>query len=117
MIKINLLPAYINQRKRLKVAIAVVTLLVIAEIAGALVYRQGPLQEQQDLTVKQQEVDAKLVALQQVGTEASAVNAEEASFKPKFAFVDGLEKFNSRTPTIYLNTAAYTYRDAMLLSM
>ena len=41
MIKINLLPAYINQRKRLKVAIAVVTLLVAAEVAGFLIYRLG----------------------------------------------------------------------------
>ena len=117
MIKINLLPAYINQRKRMKVAIAVVTLLVAAEVAGFLIYRQGPEQQQAELTAKQQQVDNELNSLKQVGTQASAVNAEEATFKPKFQFIDNLETYNKRLPDMYSTTAAYTYREATLLSM
>src|SRR5690348_9331350 len=98
MIKINLLPAYINQRKRMKVAIAVVTLLVAAEVAGFIIYRQGPVQQGEELTQRQQQVEGELSALQTVGTKANAVNAEEATFAPKKNFIDRIKLYNERLP-------------------
>ena len=60
MIKINLLPPHINQRKQVKVATGIVVVMLAGEIAGMLAMRNPPLALKEKQQARQQEVQGLL---------------------------------------------------------
>lgn len=117
MLKINLLPPYINQRKQVRVAIVIVALLVAAEIATLVVMRNGPIADKNRLSQEKSDKEGKLAQLTQVGTASTTVLAEEGTFKPTVDFFRSVEDFNKQHPNLYQNTARYTFSEIMFLNL
>lgn len=117
MLKINLLPPSIAQKRQMRVAIAVVILLVAAEVGGLVAARIPKQKLHADLLSQQQDAQTQLTALQKVGSDANAVIAEENKLKPKYDFITGMLKYNAALPSLYQQTAGYTYKEIMFLTL
>ena len=117
MLKINLLPPYIHQRKQVKIATGVVVLLIAAEVGILVAARGGPMAERDRLNQDLQQKQAQVTALQAVGTESADVLGKEAGLAPKYDFLTGMLKYNRAYPDLYRRTAAYTYSEAMMLDL
>jgi hypothetical protein len=117
MIKINLLPPHIHQRKQIKVAVGIVGVLLVAEIAGLLAARTAPQKLKEELTATLADRDSKLSAVKSVGTEASTVVSGEQALAPKYNFITDMLKYNKAYPDLYERTAGYTYKEAMFLNL
>ncbi|MGV3723126.1 MAG: hypothetical protein ACO1SX_19675, partial [Actinomycetota bacterium] len=117
MIKINLLPPHIHQRKQVKVATGIVVVMLAGEIAGMLAMRNPPLALKEKQLARQAEVQGLLDGVKKVESEAGVVLGEEAALAPKYDFITGTLKYNTAYPDLYLRTAGYTYREATLLSL
>ena len=117
MVKINLLPPYIHERKHRALAIAAVVLFVAGEIGGIFFLSQ-PLQVKKrglvDQTAAEQQ---KLEALTKVSTDSATLAGKESEIKPKYEFITGMVEFNKAYPDLYAHTAAFTYREATVLDM
>src|SRR4051794_40848167 len=117
MLKINLLPPYINQRKQVRVATGIVTLLVAAEIAALVMAQAGPRKVHEDLLKEQADTQTKVDALKKLGDASSQVLAKEAALAPKYDFIKGMMEYNKAYPKLYEATAGYTYKEVMFLDM
>ncbi|MCC2668760.1 MAG: hypothetical protein K0Q72_1231 [Armatimonadetes bacterium] len=117
MIKINLLPPHIHQRKQVKIAVGIVVVMLIGEIAGVLAYREGPRKFFEDQTKLDGERKAALQLVQNVGSEAGTVLGGEQALGPKYNFITGMLDYNKMYPDLYARTAGYTYADATFLNL
>lgn len=117
MIKINLLPPHIHQRKQIKIAVGIVGVMLVAEIAGLLAARSAPMALNAELKTTQADRQAKLDDVKKVGTEASGVLSAEQALAPKFNFLSQMLDYNRAYPELYERTAGYTYREAMFLNL
>lgn len=117
MLKINLLPPYIHQKKMVKVAAGVVTVLTIGEVALMMFMLNGPKAYKLELEQKQAQVQDGLNKLNPLKTESDAILAAEGGMAPKFDFLRKMLDYNVQYPDLYARTAAYTYREATLLNL
>jgi len=117
VIKINLLPPYIHEKRKRNVAIGIVGVLVAAEVAGLVMATAGPRKTRDELTAKKTDVEGQLSKLQTLGTKSQGVAADESKFRPKFDFITGMVEYNDQYPDLYARTAGYTYREVMYLDL
>lgn len=117
MIKINLLPPHINQRKQVKVATGIVVVMLAGEIGGLLLMRNPALATKATQEARQQEVQGMLDEVKRVETESAGVLQEEAALAPKYDFITGMLKYNTAYPDLYTRTAGYTFREATFLNL
>lgn len=118
MLRINLLPAYLEEQKKRNVQyfLAVATALVLIGIP--LGYHFGRLQP--DIAKMEEEATAADTAATEVETLKSANDSLETSIKPlvdKVTFVKQVRWFNGLRPRIYEQAARYTYNQVEYSSM
>src|SRR5262245_40292559 len=117
MIKINLLPTYIAERRRKAVAwivsaaawAGIVSLLVVLFLS--LTAHKNQLQTQVD------EVSAKETAFDSAQQQASSIRGGLGKWLPQPALWESLKTYNKERPVLYQNTTNYIYRNAMALGM
>jgi hypothetical protein len=117
MIKINLLPPHIHRAKQIKVAIAIIVVLLAGEIAGVLAMRTPLQAEEGRLNARKTELDGGLAQVRQVESAAGAVLGEETQLGPKYNFITEMLNYNTLYPDLYARTAGYTYREATFLNL
>jgi hypothetical protein len=117
MIKINLLPRTLVVVRQRNVAIAVVTLLIAAEVAVLIFARQGPLAQKADYETRKAAAERELQELQGIKSTADGVLAEESKIAPKYDFINNMMKYNKEYPSLYRQLAGYTYRDVTFLNL
>lgn len=117
MLKINLLPPYIHQRRNMRIAIGVVTVAVAAEVALFIMMMGPPMRKAAELDAEIQDTNSKIQALNDIKPKADQANAEEAAFKPKYDFFNDQAKYNRAYPDLYTRTAHYTYSDVTMLDL
>lgn len=117
MVKINLLPPHIHERKHRALAIAAVVLFVAGEIGGIVVLSQPLQAKKKDLADQKVAEQQKLDALTKVSTDSATLAGKESEIKPKYDFITGMVEFNKAYPDLYAHTAAFTYREATVLDM
>jgi hypothetical protein len=117
MLKINLLPPHIHTKKQVRIAMFIVTVLVAAEVGVLVAARAAPAKLKTELEAKKVQVEGQKAELDKLKSAADVVQGEEASFQPKYAFVTDLMKYNKLLPSLYRNTARYTYREVTVLNL
>jgi hypothetical protein len=117
MLKLNLLPPYINQKKQVRMAVAVVTALVIAEVALMIWARTGPAATLAAKQTEFQQVQSEYRDMEPLGQQSSAILAEEADILPKYDFMTKMLEYNEAYPDLYQTTAGYTYREVMFMNL
>ncbi|MDI6828651.1 MAG: hypothetical protein QME62_09225 [Armatimonadota bacterium] len=109
MLKINLLPPYIFERRKVRQAAFIAVLAFMMVLGGMLAWWYTLNKARADLQLQVQEMEARrdeVVALQK------RVEAEEAKIPPiqqKLDFIDGLLKYIDAIPNLYEELARYTY--------
>ena len=118
MLRINLLPAYIAERQKVRNAIIGSVIGFLLVVGGLLGWQFGKLQP--DLETRTQEAtDMQTKADAEVAYEAQTATIR-TGIKPlqeKVDFVKFVQYYNTLRPRIYRNAAAYTYRDVEYNSM
>lgn len=117
MLKINLLPPYLQQRKLMKVAFAVVAVVLLLEVAVVFAARQQPVQAQKALQADLQEKSSGLTQVKSLESSSQQVLTQEQAFSPKFDFFKQVMEYNESYPDLYSETARYTYREATVLNL
>ncbi|MBM3459375.1 MAG: hypothetical protein FJX77_12700, partial [Armatimonadetes bacterium] len=117
MLKINLLPPHLKERKKRNLAIAVVTLLVAGEVAGVFIASQPLQQRRTELEAQKTDENTRLNKLTTISTNSVALAGKESEIAPKRDFLRGMRDFNKALPDLYEHTAGFTYREATVLNM
>jgi hypothetical protein len=118
MLRINLLPAYIAEQRKTKMAWTLTGIGVAAVVGGLLGYQFGFLQPQvAKMTQEATDADTEAQAVEALGQKADGELAKIAPLQAKVTFVQGVRYFNLLVPQIYRNAAKYTYNKVEYSSM
>jgi len=118
MLRINLLPAYIAEQRKTRMAWVATGVGVAAVVGGLLGYQFGYLQGQvNQMTEQAQQADAEATAVEKLESDAKAEIAKIQPIQAKVTFVKGVQYFNLLVPQIYRNVARYTYNKVEYSSM
>lgn len=110
MLRINLLPAYIAEQRKTKMAWVVTGTGVAAVVVGLVGYQFGYLQPQvAKMTQEATDADTAASAVEALEQKAQGEIAKIAPLQAKVTFVQGVRYFNLLVPQIYRNVAKYTY--------
>jgi hypothetical protein len=110
MLKINLLPAYIHERKKIRATWATMLALLGALTAGLIAYQGSLISQEQRLA---EEVTMKEQKAQQVQKLVSDAAAERDKIKPiegKVTFIKDILAFNKVRPDLFQRVSEYTFK-------
>lgn len=118
MLRINLLPAYIAEKKKKNAHIFWAVALPIVCIAAPLIYRFIP-QEQayNDIKAKADQADLDATAVETTEQNTKNELAKIAPIQAKVDFVKDIQFYNKFPGLVYRNVARYTYRGVEYNSM
>jgi cell division protein FtsB len=117
MLRINLLPAYIAERRKTRTAIAVSTALFALVCAGLMflfVTKSAAVAtREQEATDEEQ----KQAAVEAIKSKTTQIRTQIAPLQDKVNFVENVRFYNTLAPSIYRNAARYTIRQVEYNSM
>lgn len=111
MLRINLLPAYIAERRKTRVAIAGFTALFLSVTAAMLAFYFIQVRAANEREAAANEQQRLAEAVQALDAEAEQIRARVQPILEKKTFVDEVLWFNRLRPKIFRQVAAYTYKD------
>jgi len=118
MIKINLLPKSINEKKIVKNTAIAFGVLIVAIIAIGIAYTQMVLVPQvqaEELLATQTEALKKEV--EGIESETKAIQDQTAPIKTKLTFINSVLDYNTKYPKLYEEIAKWTYEKIMLTGL
>src|SRR5437870_1672383 len=117
MLKINLLPSYVNERSKIRAAWTAMALLLVAELAGATVYQAGLISQEKQTLDDVQTKEGQVAAVQKLASEASKERAKVAPIKAKTSFINEIRDYNRVRPDLFDHVASYIYREIWITGM
>jgi len=117
MLKINLLPTYINDVRKSRVAVVLAVVLIALEVGGFMVAKGNWTRPIPDLEKQKASLTTQKTDLTALKTEAAAIDAQTAKFGPKLDFINNVAEFNKAYTKLYRTVSDYTYRSIMVLAM
>ena len=117
MLRINLLPAYIAERRKTRTAIVLSTAVFAIACAGLLFFF---LNLSAAVAAKEQEAtdeEAKQAEVVAIKSKTSQIRTQIAPLQDKVTFVENVKFYNTLAPRIYRNAAKYTIRQVEYNSM
>jgi Tfp pilus assembly protein PilN len=117
MLKINLLPPYINQRSQIRNAWILMAVVLAAELVGLTFYQKGKIDQESQLLSDVQSKETQVLQVQKLASEAAAARAKIQPIKDKTDFINGLLAFNKVRPDLYEHVASYVYREVWISGM
>src|SRR5215208_1956444 len=100
MLKINLLPSYIYERKKIRAAWAVVVALILLEIAALAMFQAQQIGKEADL-IRQVEADERRAnEVQQLVSQAAAERAKIDPIRAKVQYIKDILAFNLVRPRL-----------------
>ncbi len=117
MLRINLLPAYIGEKKKTRLAVVGASLLVAAVAGGSLFAwnHQKQLVETRETEATAKETEA--TAVTQLQTDATGIRSAIKPITDKRDFIDAVLFYNKLRPRIYRRVARYTTNNVEFSSM
>jgi hypothetical protein len=117
MLKINLLPPYVNQQGKIRSAWTLMAALLVVELVGLTLFqaRQRALEEEKKSVVVQKESD--VLKVQDLAREAQQIRLQVAPIKEKTDFINQLLAYNKVRPDLYERVASYIYREIWVSGM
>jgi Tfp pilus assembly protein PilN len=117
MLKINLLPPYINQASRIRTAWVGMALVLVAELAGLSYFQWTQRSSQDQLLSDVQGKEQRVQQVQKLKADAEALRAKIKPIKDKTDFINQLFDFNKVRPDLYEHVASYIYREVWISGM
>lgn len=117
MLKINLLPAYIYERRRVRAAAIAFTIAFVAVLAGMLGWWLFLSNRQKELTVLVADMEMKAAEVTRIEQAAQAEENRIPIIQAKVDFIEAVMEYNLEIPKLYEEIAKYTYGRIQLNSM
>ncbi len=117
MLKINLLPPYINQRSKIRTAWTLMAVVLAAEIAGLTYFQLNQINTENQLISDVQSKEQQVQQVEKLKTDADALRAKVKPIKDKTDFINQLFDFNKVRPNLYEHVASYIYREVWISGM
>lgn len=118
MIKINLLPKSINEKKIVKNTAILFAVLVVLILAGGVGYTQMVLvpqvQAEEQLATETEALEKEVVAIE---GERDAWTAKIPPIKSKLDFINNVLEYNKKYPKLYEDIAKWTYEKVSLTGL
>jgi hypothetical protein len=110
MLKINLLPSYIYERKKIRVAWATVVAVVLLEIVALAAFQAKLINDENAKAAEVTEAETHAQRVQKLVTDAQNEKAKIAPITQKVQFIKDILKFNLVRPNLFQNAAEYTLK-------
>lgn len=118
MLRINLLPAYIAERRLTRITWILTGIGVAAVVGGFLGYHFGKVVPDADKArADYEEANRLATEVEALQKQAKDTLDQVQPLQTKVDFVKGVQSFNLLTPEIYRNAAKYTYKRVEYNSM
>lgn len=111
MLRINLLPAYIAERRKTRAAIAISVIVFLLPVIALLAYWVQLQGQVKDEEAKATDVEQKKSQIDAINTKAQQTLSQIAPLKDKVDFVENVHFYNTLAPRIYRQAARYTIRE------
>jgi len=108
MLRINLLPAYIAERRKTQAAIAISAILLVLPCIGLLIFYGSLKKQVADEEQLATETETRKAAVDAITSLASQTRAKIAPLQDKVHFVEDVRFYNTLRPRIYTQAARYT---------
>jgi len=117
MLRINLLPSYVAQRRLTRQMLVLFTVLFASIVSLILIYSITQHQHLASITAQaQQAADAKQ-AIDDINAQAATINAQLPPVQQKVQFVKDLQDYNLGLVRLYRNIARYTSPDILYTNL
>jgi len=117
VLKINLLPAYVYERRRVRKAAIGFSLLFVAVVFGMLAWWAVLNSKQKGLQAQVTDMEMKAQEVARLEQEAQAEESRMPVIQAKVAFIEGLKEYNLQIPKLYEELAKYTYSRVLYRSV
>jgi hypothetical protein len=113
MIKINLLPPYIYEKRQVRMLALGLLVLIMATAVGGVTYKMRL--DASTATMKQQadEAEAKKAQIAQINSSADGERGKIAPIAAKLKFIQDVQKYNLVMPELYQQLARFTYKGVL----
>jgi cell division protein FtsB len=109
VLKINLLPKYIWEKRKVKQTIFVFVVLFMGVVAGMVAWHLSLAAKQRDLTAQVADMQIKANEVKQLEAQAVAEEQRIPVIQGKVSFIEGIMQYNLQYPKLYEELAKYTY--------
>jgi len=117
MLKINLLPPYINQRSKIRTAWTLMAVVLVAELIGLSFYQKGKIDTESQLLSDVQSKETQVLQVQKLASDAKAERDKIQPIKDKTNFITQLFDYNKVRPDLYEHVASYIYSEVWITGM
>ena len=117
MLRINLLPAYIAEKRLTRMTTIATVLCALVVVGAVLAHYISAVQAANDMEQQANDADAAARIVEDIQSAATTKLAEIQPIQAKVDFVKGVQTYNLLVPEIYRNVAKYTYRKVEYNSM
>jgi hypothetical protein len=117
MLKINLLPPYINQQSKIRSAWTLMGVLLAVELVGLTLFQASKRAEEDQKIAEVTQKETQVGEVQKLATEAQQIRSEVAPIKEKTDFINQLLSYNKVRPDLYERVASYIYREIWVSGM
>jgi hypothetical protein len=117
MLKINLLPPYINQRSKIRTAWTMLAALLVLELVGLTIWQASKISKESSDLAQVQQDEAEGVRIDKLASDAVAKRNEIAPIKEKTDFINQLMAYNKVRPDLYEHVASYIYKEVWISGM
>jgi len=117
VLKINLLPSYIYEKRKVKQTAFVFAVLFIGVVAGMVAWYLSLGAKQREMTIQVADMQQKANEVRQIEAQATAEEQRLPVIQGKVAFIEGVMEYNLAYPKLYEELAKYTYNRIMYTSV
>ena len=117
MLKINLLPSYIYERRKTRRAITLFAILLLAVGAGMFGWFSALTRVKQNLDLEVADMEQKADAVKALEAQAVAEEGKAPPMQQKINFIEGIMAYNTEYPKLYEELARYTYSRVLYRSI
>jgi Tfp pilus assembly protein PilN len=117
MLKINLLPPYINQAGKIRTAWTMMAVLLVVELAGLTFYQKTQIDTEQQKITEVTEAEQHVTRVEKLKQDADKERAKIAPIKEKTDFINQLFTYNRVRPDLYEHVASYVYNEVWISGM
>ena len=109
MLKINLLPSYIFEKRKVRRTGMMFGVLLLGVAVGMFAWYSVLAAKQRELTVQVADMEAKANEVKALETQVAAEKAKSPTLQNKVGFIENVMNYNLEYPKLYEELAKYTY--------
>jgi len=117
MLKINLLPPYINQASKIRTAWTLLAAVLALELVGLTLFQASRIGEEHAKLTEVEQKETEVKAVQKTAQDAVNKRAEVKPIKDKTDFINALLAYNKVRPNLYDHVASYIYHEVWISGM